>query len=153
MDAKNLIDVDINAIPTVQRMVEAPAVHESAAPPVFTKGLSTPWSAAVFAMSAIALLVLEIVAAGADPNAPEPSELVASIAGFVALFLVATPLFALFGSRMAPASGLLASVGLLGFQAECFIGGHTGFFAAPFLAVNVAVLGLVAVCGAALARR
>lgn len=139
--------------------------------------MSFGWSAALFVASIATIIVFEVFVARFDPNAmPDlvvaPVDPNVALPGFVIgpvdasprlaltvvlelsmLALLVTPLLAMIRTRGAALVGIAGGLGVLGLQAECFVGGHTGFFATPFLAINAAMVGLVAVGVAALTRR
>ncbi len=164
MDASKARDVDLSAVPQIQRQPEAEswldvvaerepkARPQEAAKLLDVGGLSSRQGRAIAAISVVAMLALDIFAAPVDPNAAGPGALVTTIVDLSILALLATPLMALARTRGAALAGLAGAMAVLGLQAQCFIGGHTGFFATPFLAINAAMVGLVAVCAASLRR-
>ena len=144
MDGKKALGVDLSATPLVEI---APAVVEPT--PVAKPRLSK----AVLVSSVALIAIIEIVAA-LSATTPDPATgALAALIESLGLLLLATPILALIRSRFAAHTGLISGLGILGFQAECLIGGHTSFFAAPFLAVTAAVVALLGVSAAALARK
>ena len=123
----------------------------NAAPAERSTRLSPAWAVAV-GVSAVIFQFLMTALLPLPDDAASPATWMVVGTTIAAWSLLLTPLIALTRSRISAGAGLFGALTFLGFQAECAVGGHVGWFVGWFMAINIAAVALAAVCGAALVR-